>query len=495
MGPPRMSRRTALLLGGAAGALALLSRMRVSRAAPSLPHFFLGIQLRGGVDNAYLFDGRGPKVTDKNLKANYLLRNDARPGSTMPTAFTASKVLERTIACELTGCSLLRTPLVDALWAAHKDHLSIVNGVYMLERNVGHESNAAYLWGNGAVGGRPIFTPVIGQTTPSTPLDSVVFGDWPYNPPPSNVDTSAQLSSQDLGALTESLRSGRTIDEDSPLFRALLARSDQNAGGDGLFSAGAARLGRGLRGAKRTTETLALARWPDDSTPDKPDTLSETVRKTLALFSSGATHVASIIHRGKADDAHSAESCQNELVEVYRDFASELHASLDALRSTMYLAPNGDRIPFLDLTTYVITSEFGRTNRSVSEPRQPVGATGADHNPLANSVLVGGRGIVGGLVVGESDLVACDDRGTYQDVSGAHRQMNPALDAAMGRPFDFEAQRGRRDLPERFDSNDYIHMPSVINTLLDVFDVPQSERLQRDRKVAPLLRVLRRSVG
>src|SRR5262245_15194574 len=112
----RLSRRSVLAAGAAAGLTGLLSRMRVARADDQTPSFLLCIQIQLGVDNSYLFDARVPKLTDKNLKQNYLLRNDANQNSTKPDLFTADKLQERTITTDLTGSSALRSPFVDELW-------------------------------------------------------------------------------------------------------------------------------------------------------------------------------------------------------------------------------------------------------------------------------------------------------------------------------------------------------------------------------------------
>ena len=52
-----------------------------------------------------------------------------------------------------------------------------------------------------------------------------------------------------------------------------------------------------------------------------------------------------------------------------------------------------------DVTTVMIASEFGRTLRSLDSP---IDNTGTNHNQFSNSVLIGGKGIRGGMVIGES---------------------------------------------------------------------------------------------
>src|SRR5436309_2193715 len=96
------SRRSFLLLGAAAGALGIVSKVPFARAANERPHFLLSIQIAPGVDNTYLFDARGPKLTENNLQQNYLLRNDLVSAVTQAKEFTPDKIAERTITCKET---------------------------------------------------------------------------------------------------------------------------------------------------------------------------------------------------------------------------------------------------------------------------------------------------------------------------------------------------------------------------------------------------------
>jgi hypothetical protein len=98
--------------------------------------------------------------------------------------------------------------------------------------------------------------------------------------------------------------------------------------------------------------------------------------------------------------------------------------------------------------------------------------------------MLGGKGIRGGLVVGASDLE--NERAM---ASKAHLSVDPLLEKAVGRPFDFAAFKPRPDLPEAFDVRDYLTVGSVINTLYALFGVPASHHrsLGRDLPVAPVL--------
>jgi hypothetical protein len=483
-----LSRRSFLLLGASAGAYGLLSKLPLARAADARPHFLLTIHIQPGVDWTYLLDARSPKLTQKNLQQNYLFANDAGAAGVTPSEFTDDKVRERSMVCDVTGSAALRSPLANDLWAAHKDRLSVVNGVYMLRDNAGHAENSAYLLGNTAAGGAPIYPPMVGKRLGGTPLDAVVLRELlQISPPPNNLAGSAELSLGDIGALSQTLATGPQIDETSPTWKYILARADANAMQDGMFAAGAANLGYGLRRAKATGAAFAATSPP---APGDRTSLTDEVRTALTFFSAGVTRVAAIAHTENID-THDKLNAQKQ-AGMYAQIAGDLKDAIDLLKTTMFVDAKGNQVPFIDVTTFVISSEFGRTTRALSFPSgSSVASTGTDHNPFTNSALVGGKGIVGGLVVGESDLRDCDDNGRYIEVSGAHRQRNGSLDQVMGKPFDFTTQRVRRDLPDTWSEADYICMPSVTNTILDVFGVPEQDQFKLSGRPAPLLSVLR----
>jgi len=128
----------------------------------------------------------------------------------------------------------------------------------------------------------------------------------------------------------------------------------------------------------------------------------------------------------------------------------------------------------------MVASEFGRTLRA---PDAPVDATGTNHNQFANSILLGGKGVRAGLVIGASDL-----KDETDEASPAHVQLDPLLEKSMGLPFDFATLTPRTDLPERFDIQDYLTIGSVVNTIYALFGVPKEHYrvLRRDLPVAPV---------
>jgi hypothetical protein len=83
------------------------------------------------------------------------------------------------------------------------------------------------------------------------------------------------------------------------------------------------------------------------------------------------------------------------------------------------------------------------------------------------------------MVIGASDLPDA-----AAPASKAHLVLDPHLEKAMGRPFDFAALRPRTDLPETFAIQDYLTVGSVVNSLYALFRVPK-ERYRTPRRELP----------
>ncbi len=138
-----------------------------------------------------------------------------------------------------------------------------------------------------------------------------------------------------------------------------------------------------------------------------------------------------------------------------------------------------------DVTTVMIASEFGRTLRA---PDMKVDATGTNHNQYSNSILMGGKGVRGGMVIGASDMADLS-----APISKAHLAVDPVLEKTRRAAIRFQHAASRAtDLPETFDVDDYLTIGSVVNTLYSVFNVPKSHyrKMGRDKQAAPVLRGL-----
>ena len=93
------------------------------------------------------------------------------------------------------------------------------------------------------------------------------------------------------------------------------------------------------------------------------------------------------------------EADQELAVDQAKVFTSRI-ARIDMIFETLKNTPYDDQRSMLDVTTIMVSSELSRTLRAEG----PSENTGTNHNPLSNSILIGGKGIRGGLVIGETDM-------------------------------------------------------------------------------------------
>ena len=190
-------------------------------------------------------------------------------------------------------------------------------------------------------------------------------------------------------------------------------------------------------------------------------------------------------------DAHGSTNAK-KLPYAMKWITREIELIFNHLKNTDY----DDTRKMIDVTTVVITSEFSRTMRT-SAGSTDVLNTGTEHNPLTNTVLIGGKGVIPNLIIGQSDLQEIEkvtnDLGEetweYKDVSEAHRQREitsaQGADssgsrpvAAMGKPFDFETMKPQTKPASEFptfDTKDYITYPTIINTVYDLFNMPNAQ--------------------
>ena len=176
---------------------------------------------------------------------------------------------------------------------------------------------------------------------------------------------------------------------------------------------------------------------------------------------------------------HAGELAQKQ-PKLFASAIDKIAALFDGLDET----PFDSQRSMLDVTTVMVASEFGRTMRTSN---MPIHETGTNHNSLSNSILLGGKGIRGGLVIGGSDLA--NERAKP---SGAHLSMDRTLEKTMGLPFDFTAMRPISELPDEFELEDHLTVGSVINTVYSLFGVAKSQyrALGRNLPVAPVLQGL-----
>jgi uncharacterized protein (DUF1501 family) len=448
------SRRTFLKFA-AAGAGTLLCES--VRAAPTLPdtaepHYFLLIFLGGGADASYLYDARPLSMSAAGRARTFLAEEPAvlrgRNGN----------------ACRTTR---LAQPL-----ARLRDRFSIINGVHMASSFDGHLQNVNLLLTGNPFGGES-FVPHLNGATPHRAAD-LLDAIEPTNPIFSNISNHSRvvpLRPASVAGLATRLRQMPPAQKGDELMDFVRSRIAANAGGSGRLAAGAGAMLEGLSAAGELHRRIAQIEAPDPQWNAEEQSISVMAQ----CFSRGIARSA--IYLVPEDfDVHSPDRARSQ-PQLFTAAVERVATLLDGLIETPY----DSRRSLLDVTTVMVASEFSRTLRSVDLPAE---YTGTHHNQLTNTILLGGKGIRPGMVIGESDLA-----NETEAPSPAHLSLDPRLERPMGRPFDFQTLRSRSDSPQSFDIGDYLTIGSVVNTVYSLFDVPSERRrrVDRDRPLAPVL--------
>ncbi len=421
-----------------------LLRRGLATATPE-PHFLMSLYFSGGVDNTYLFDARDPALRAAGLSHSYM----PEP----PTIWEGTN-----------GGRTLATAAVKSLEPV-KDYFSVLTGVVMSTTNDGHEQNRNKLFTNSTSGGASYMT-AVGELG-GTPLDLVELG-FEHAQVTGGTRVRAQVQNLEvlMGAASASLE-GSSIDE----FIASRARALSQ--GVGTRSAGARAMTSGIYDSRVIAERLAGIKRTTET-----DLLAQSVYYACELFKTGLCRTLALSNTLPIFfDTHDMTTAQAQPANMTL-LAEQVRRLIDLLSATPY----DENTSMADVTTFVVSSEFSRTNKQFGVA---IDQTGTDHNALTNTVLVGGKGIRGGQVIGASDLsVLAPSGNAFADVAPLHATIDPFLLKPLGRPFDFETMRPLAadvDAPR-------LHIESVLNTLMAAFGVDPAQHfvIDRDEK-APVL--------
>lgn len=446
------SRRTFTGGGGAAAALSFLPWPAPAAASDKRePHFFLQIVLPGGMDPTYSFDARPLSLTRKGLLANYrnkepIVWEGPAGGSTWATELTA--------------------PL-----RPFRHQISVLNGVMMAAAFDGHAQNMNYLFTGNPFGGAS-FVPRLNQGPEASPLDFLQSGFFLADI--SNAAAGLPLTVQQARSLVGRLRKNAPLQPESPLFRFAASRMAANGNGPGRFSQAAENMGEAFAKApdlSRKLRALDLEGLGSTNTEKNAGLAGEFFRRHIAKSA-----ILTVSPDNGTLDTHSPGGAQSS-----PRLVGDMLGRIAEVLSTFANTPYDDDRSLLDVTTVVACSEFARTMR---QPGQPIDNTGTDHNSLTNTVLLAGKGIHGGRVVGASDYRTPDEV-----LSGAHREADPAGLKIMGQPFDVSSLRPRKEMPKHFDTRDYLTFSSLTNTIYRLFGIPRDHYVttKRNGPVAPVL--------
>ena len=451
------------LSAGGAGTVLLTPKSGLSASATSdfEPHFFLNIIFPGGMDSRYTFDARPLAMTDAKLFVNYL--------NETPKLYTGSN-----------GGKCLTTKIIKVL-KPFLNRLSVVNGVVMMPTFDGHENNVGFMVTGDPFSGESQM-PHLNEGKHSLPLDYVQVGDGRLLTTITNTGNSVPLNAASAKSFSERLKTLPSFAEESPLKTFLGNRMRAAAMGKGRFSGGSRAMSDGYDRLPKLAEALKNL----DVSAGKDDrAIMPSVKLIGELFRGGVCRSAMFVFDTDLSqtqnlDSHDSETAK-EQPRIIGELMDDLAAILDFLQNTPY---DNERSLF-DVTTIAVGTEFGRTMLPMfASEFSDFEFAGTDHNPLTNTILLGGKGIKGGLVIGESDFAKVGEK-----LSGAHLAQDPKKIKHMGRPFDFATGQVRHDLPAAYTTADYLTYSSIANTIYQLFGLPEERfrKLERNGPNAPVL--------
>ena len=433
-------RRDFIRLAAGAGMLSFLPSSLMARQSgiQADPHFFLFIFIPGGMDPSYTFDARSLEMTSANLQQNYL---------------NAEPKLWRGLNANTTLCSSLVAPLLP-----FQNDFTILNGVLMDLGVDAHEQQTNKLLTGGPFGGDCI-VPIIGSASDKkTPIDALQKGQLYIES--ANMDRMVPLKPEAAYKLIRQFKAAKSDLFKRPSMNFMKSRLEVlSAQRENSFGNAVRLLGEGVEQAPEIINLIKKIR-PELLLPRSHDQQDRTFLNLVTeMYRLGGTNAAVVNYDTHfALDCHDPAGAKNHPV-VLKSCMQRVAETFSYLKSTPY----DRKRSFWDVTTVMVASEFGRTMR---QSGRSLDSTGTDHNAFANSILLGGKKIRGGQVIGNSDNQKPDER-----LSRAHERFDTKRIRAIGRPFNFESGLSRIDLPEEFDESGYLTMNSVINTLFSAFGV------------------------
>jgi hypothetical protein len=455
-----INRRRFLKLSLSGGLTAFLSPSVFGSPRSQLdvdPHFFLWVTfpVPAGLDSTYLFDARPLEMTARNVVQNYR-RNPREPDRWVDRAGNVASYTE------------IVRPLL-----RFRKHFSVVNGVTMGIGTLDHLRNFNFLLTGNLEGGDAFVSKLnagdeSGAKVPISAISNrLVTATLPHH------GQIIPLDSQRLVFMQRELRQQSLLDAPRDLTHELYSHLRSLGRNQDSFSQGSSEMANGFESAQTLARTLKGMHFQADGS--EPG----FIRMAGKLFACGALRTAVMVLEprisGQLDSHDVASQIQNP--ERYTGLMERVAKIFETLHNTSF---DHER-SLLDVTTVMVSSEFSRTFRQADKP---IDATGTDHNPLSNSILIGGKGIRGGCVIGASDFQTANEK-----LSGAHLSLDPGKFCAMGRPFDFERGIARTDLPTDFVPADYISNSCLINTVFSLFGVSR-ERWHRWGAGLPVARII-----
>lgn len=434
---------------GMAGLGASLWPFQFSVAKPADDHYLFILFLDGGADFTYLFDARPLEMTQNKLLSNRMgqpprLWQGANGGQTWASALT--------------------TPL-----ETFKNDFSVVNGVFMDKTFAGHNNMIDLIFSGNALGGESFLPWINSKNTvqPPSPLDGIKKNSSFFFADPHHTSL-IELESEDAAQLISKLKQQPFLSKKSSAWDYSLAR--MQAGGlldpNGQWSQGSQKLFDQTSQAQNLAAKLGsldMSSLDPDIDLNFLDLFNRMVQQKMIRVGLDVTAPfdPKTFQLSRFQfDSHAIGSDAEHIL-LYQNTVSKIAATLNYFKNTAYDSQRS----LLDVTTFVVATEFGRTMR---QEGQPIETCGTDHNIFCNSFLFAGQGIRGGQVIGASDF-----QSSQETLSPAHLALDEKMLNIMAKPFDFSTEKPLEVLPSTFEEEHYLTSGSIMNTLFDVFSMPK----------------------
>ena len=400
------------------------------------PHFFIQIFAQGGLDQSCWLDARPLEMT-----ANQLIHN--------PFKVEPVKLMGKN------GQSALVTSAFDPL-KEYFDYFSILNGVVMDPSNDGHSENERVLF-SGYPQGDDAFLPQFNSH--NSPLDALAFGAMDVQF--ANMSRSAFLTVGSLKTVSTSFNGNDVFDSNPALSKFVNSRFASSSLKPGLFGSASLKLGKAWPESFKIKSQLKTITVPEGASEEDISTLMDVI---FQIFKSKVTRSVLVCLPRDFDTHASFES--TDLPNRVTKLSTSLATVFSKLKGTSFSQTES----FLDRTTVICGTEFGRTMRNGIDE---VAISGTDHNPLTNSYIIGGKGISGGQIIGQSDFQT-----SAELLSTLHNRLDPKKLKSMGRPFDFSTGQAVSYDVQDFDKSKFLTAGSLINTLYALNKLPASRYIK-----------------
>ena len=427
-------------------------------------HFFLMVFIQGGFDWSYAVDARPLSMKAAGIHNSYL-------------------EVEPTLHTGVNGQTTWIAPSARSLlpWLSR---LTIVNGALVSQSFDGHDQNMNVVLSTSPFGGDS-FVPMMNTSSVRwrpRPVDVLTLQTL-FLATVTNSGRSIPLGRNDAAKLIATLRQNPLHSQQSRLSQFVQSRYSRLGTGRGALAQGARKVEGSFETSHDLSQMMSSIQIPASSGSE----MADNAQYLASLFKGGITRSAQmalfpqLTGGGFANvDAH-----DNGSARTYSEIAESLMSQVADLFSHLANTPFDASRSLLDVTTVMVTSEFARSLKSLFGPFEH---TGTEHNGLTNTMLLLGKGIKAGLVVGASDYQT-----PTEVLSQAHvgpNGVDPQKYRTMARPMDLSNLTVRSDLPLGFVQEDYLNVTHVTNTLLKLFGVPEPlhRPLRSNTPIAPILR-------